>query len=547
MAGESEEKLNQKDEEQKIELTTMTIKNEVIDDVSPTGYPRPESASPSGYPRHSSTSYRRYPSENQTAESRSSLEDWDDEPESPSRFPASKVTLINEEPEQRGQHYYESYQTRQSPDPRRRIDQELNLDADSQSPKSPGFYSNETRRSNPDLSKYDRQSSSQRSSGSPHESIEHSTIKRQFSRPDESLKRNTIVEPPPVREHRFEGAYKTTGGDAAEKVWLYEENIKKLYNLDKNPQRQIFLDEFFSYRRTHGLYCKIPVIARKPLDVFLLYSIVQKYGGFEQTMKNRMWSQIARELELPRTMTSGAFTLKLKYIRLLYQFECYKVKKQVNKSILFNEASILPEQMSQMNDHVPQHLSIHQQQNPAYRQHQQTSKSSSNDHRRGNDDYYRERRDEHSRENMMRVKQRDDQFNERPTFSKTDRNRYSPHRDTGGSSPSSNNDIVLRSSTPPSSDRNHRDHHRRLPPSIHSRKRGVHEELDDDTDTGTSGSQPKSPRLDTQSVSRFSVDVVESSRDSIVLKVRMNNDVFEGVLECTQRGDIRDYAAEQKM
>jgi len=29
-------------------------------------------------------------------------------------------------------------------------------------------------------------------------------------------------------------------------------------------------------------------------------------------MKNRMWSQIARELELPRTMTSGAFTLKLK-------------------------------------------------------------------------------------------------------------------------------------------------------------------------------------------------------------------------------------------
>ena len=37
MAGESEEKLNQKDEEQKIELTTMTIKHEVVDDVSPTG------------------------------------------------------------------------------------------------------------------------------------------------------------------------------------------------------------------------------------------------------------------------------------------------------------------------------------------------------------------------------------------------------------------------------------------------------------------------------------------------------------------------------
>ena len=79
---------------------------------------------------------------------------------------------------------------------------------------------------------------------------------------------------------------------------------------------------------------------------------------------------------------------------------------------------------------------------------------------------------------------------------------------------------------------------------------GVQEEQDGESmssDTGTSRSQPKSPRLETPSLARFSVDVVESSRDSIVLKVRMNNDVFEGVLECTQRGDIRDYAAEHKM
>nr|XP_047124438.1 uncharacterized protein LOC100206911 isoform X3 [Hydra vulgaris] len=103
-------------------------------------------------------------------------------------------------------------------------------------------------------------------------------------------------------------------------VWLYEENNKKLYALDSHPNRRPFLDEFFDYRRkrekslvieSNSLYCKIPVIARKPLDIFILYNTVQKYGGFEQTLKNRMWSQIARELDLPRTMTSGAFTLKL--------------------------------------------------------------------------------------------------------------------------------------------------------------------------------------------------------------------------------------------
>ena len=106
---------------------------------------------------------------------------------------------------------------------------------------------------------------------------------------------------------------------------------------------------------------------------------------------------------------------------MLYQFECYKVKKQVNKSILFNEASILPEPMSQINDHVPQHLSMHQQ-NPAYRQHPQARVT--NEPRRGGDDHHRERRDEHTRENIMRMKSREDQFPERASFAKTDRVKF---------------------------------------------------------------------------------------------------------------------------
>ena len=60
------------------------------------------------------------------------------------------------------------------------------------------------------------------------------------------------------------------------------------------------------------------------------------------------------------------------------------------------------------------------------------------------------------------------------------------------------------------------------------------------SDAETLESQPKSPRFEIPSLARFSVDVVDSSRESIVLRVRMNNDVFEGVLECTQRGELRD-------
>jgi len=144
-------------------------------------------------------------------------------------------------------------------------------------------------------------------------------------------------------------SYETNG--VTEKLWLYEENIKQLYELDKTPDRKTFLDDFFNYRKKNGLYSKIPVIARRPLDVYALYCIVQKYGGFESTMKNRMWSQIARELDLPRTMTSGAFTLKLKYIRLLYQFECHKCNKPVNQAILYNE-SMIGETKERYDDHA---------------------------------------------------------------------------------------------------------------------------------------------------------------------------------------------------
>jgi len=118
------------------------------------------------------------------------------------------------------------------------------------------------------------------------------------------------------------------------KCWLKEENVKKLYEIDESPGRKMFLDGFFEFRKQKGLYNKMPIIARRPLDLYFLYSVVQKYGGYEQSMKNRMWSQIAREMDLPKSMTSGAFTLKLKYIRLLYEFECFKRNTKADKSIL---------------------------------------------------------------------------------------------------------------------------------------------------------------------------------------------------------------------
>lgn len=289
-----------------------------------------------------------------------------------------------------------------------------------------------------------------------------------------------------------------------EKLWLYEENIKQLYELDKTPDRKTFLDDFFNYRKKNGLYSKIPVIARRPLDVYALYCIVQKYGGFESTMKNRMWSQIARELDLPRTMTSGAFTLKLKYIRLLYQFECHKCNKPVNQAILYNE-SMIGESKERYEEHVDDYHMRHQIQ-----------------HRDEFDEFLQEK-EKIYREALRRSTEKDYAVPIRQ-----ERHEMDPTSEITMTHPKN---ISSLDEQLPSSSLTYT-HRYNSPDRSATMKRGFQTGEIKEGDELSCKRHPK-PNIQRDDIFRtFSVDFFEITDDMVTIKVCLNDERYEGVLKC---------------
>ncbi|XP_066914465.1 AT-rich interactive domain-containing protein 4B-like [Clytia hemisphaerica] len=79
---------------------------------------------------------------------------------------------------------------------------------------------------------------------------------------------------------------------------------------------------------------KIPIVGRKLLDLVELYRLVQKHGGFEKVCQKRQLSAVVRELNLPKTITSAANTLRNQFARFLYRFECYQRGVRVNEQFL---------------------------------------------------------------------------------------------------------------------------------------------------------------------------------------------------------------------
>lgn len=116
------------------------------------------------------------------------------------------------------------------------------------------------------------------------------------------------------------------------------DSIKNLYEKDGNVERQLFLDDYFNYMKKKGYNInKVPIVGKKPLDLYELYKAVQNHGGFEQVSQKRKWSKVVRELHLPQSITSAAYTLRTQFEKLLYRFECFKKGVQINKKYLDEE------------------------------------------------------------------------------------------------------------------------------------------------------------------------------------------------------------------
>jgi len=59
---------------------------------------------------------------------------------------------------------------------------------------------------------------------------------------------------------------------------------------------------------------KVPIMARKVLDLYKLYKLVVAKKGVVEVTNKKLWMTIARELDLPPSITSAASTLRSKYV-----------------------------------------------------------------------------------------------------------------------------------------------------------------------------------------------------------------------------------------
>jgi ARID/BRIGHT DNA binding domain len=65
-------------------------------------------------------------------------------------------------------------------------------------------------------------------------------------------------------------------------------------------------------------------MAKSVLDLFELYKLVIGRGGLVNVINKKLWQEIIKDLNLPSSITSAAFTLRTQYTKYLYPYECEK-------------------------------------------------------------------------------------------------------------------------------------------------------------------------------------------------------------------------------
>ncbi|CAH2355929.1 hypothetical protein CLIB1423_39S00166 [[Candida] railenensis] len=74
---------------------------------------------------------------------------------------------------------------------------------------------------------------------------------------------------------------------------------------------------------------KLPMIDKRPLDLYKLFRSVLMRGGFVEVINKKLWAQIGRELGYRgKIMTSLSSSLKSSYMKILYPFETYLGRKK---------------------------------------------------------------------------------------------------------------------------------------------------------------------------------------------------------------------------
>ncbi|XP_063059192.1 mucin-5AC isoform X2 [Engraulis encrasicolus] len=90
----------------------------------------------------------------------------------------------------------------------------------------------------------------------------------------------------------------------------------------QHPEQQLFLDQLFSFMERRGSPIgKVPNLGFKKIDLFLMYNVVKKLGGYDNVTNQRMWKTVYNELGGSPGSTSAATCTRRHYERLMLPFE----------------------------------------------------------------------------------------------------------------------------------------------------------------------------------------------------------------------------------
>lgn len=104
--------------------------------------------------------------------------------------------------------------------------------------------------------------------------------------------------------------------------------VQRLNELEARTRVRLnFLDQIAKFWELQGSSLKIPMVERKPLDLYSLYRAVQDEGGLETASKERKWSKIAARLSYPTGKSVGTM-LRQHYERILFPFDLFMTNKQ---------------------------------------------------------------------------------------------------------------------------------------------------------------------------------------------------------------------------
>uniref|UniRef100_A0A182J0J0 [histone H3]-trimethyl-L-lysine(4) demethylase n=1 Tax=Anopheles atroparvus TaxID=41427 RepID=A0A182J0J0_ANOAO len=100
--------------------------------------------------------------------------------------------------------------------------------------------------------------------------------------------------------------------------------IQRLNELEAETRIKLnFLDQIAKFCELQGTSLKIPMVERKPLDLYTLHKVVTDEGGLEVVTKERKWSKVACRMGYQQGKSVGS-NLRAHYDRLLYPFDVYR-------------------------------------------------------------------------------------------------------------------------------------------------------------------------------------------------------------------------------